>query len=421
MNCGKNNLCLLLAILGAICLQTLPSAARNIVGNPDFENIRPDGAPADWIFFFPSASSGLSRAGESDFTIEQGDAPERAHTLRISSVQPVRASLQQSDLPLKPGQTLRFSVWMKGEGLEVSSRQGGWARLIFSNRHHRDWQSELDASTVYLKSPQSDFDWTLLEAEVSVPDKADRMTLDLFLWKTSGTVWYAQPSVTVLAGPPNPPDATGDSSGLDTFAAANKALLEKATKEPEVVFMGDSITHRWNLREYFPGKDWVNRGISGQATSQMLDRFADDVLQLKPRAVVILAGTNDIANGISNEAITANIAAMISQAQAEGIQPVVLAVLPVSDYHAADNPYFRASDRRPRAVILDLNRRLESLCRTKDVPFVDLYTIAADNSGQIPADWADDGLHPNALGYAAISPTVGEAVEAALSGRSTNL
>lgn len=409
---------LALLLLPWAAAPAIPAAhARNLAGNAAFQAPRPDGAPAGWIWFFPAASSGLVRADEGAVTLSPGETPGGGAALRISSDKPVRCSLQQSDLPIAPGQRLRFSVWMKGRDLENAPDRGGWARLIFGNRRDRSLQATLDASTTYLKSPAADFAWTRLQAEVPVPAGADRLTLDLFLWKSRGTVWYASPAVEVIDGPPAPPDARGDSSGQRRFAAANASLGLPAPDEERVVFLGDSITQGWNLERSFPGKGWVNRGIGGQMTGQMLDRFQDDVLALRPRVVVLFGGTNDLANGLSLRSITGNIAAMMRAALDQGIRPVVVSVLPVSDYHAARDPRFAATTRRPPARIVELNAGLASLCRAEGVAYVDLHAVVADDSGRMPAALANDGLHPNGAGYEVLSPALREAVERELDAR----
>src|ERR1041385_5464404 len=130
-------------------------------------------------------------------------------------------------------------------------------------------------------------------------------------------------------------DQLQDWNQLGRYHAANKELLQQPADPKRVVFMGDSITDGWRLQEYFPGKPYVNRGISGQVTSQMLVRMYPDVIDLKPAAMIVLAGTNDIArtNGpTTEEMIQENIMAITELAQLHGIKVLLCSILPVSDY-----------------------------------------------------------------------------------------
>ena len=126
-----------------------------------------------------------------------------------------------------------------------------------------------------------------------------------------------------------------DWPNLGRYRAANQELGAPKPGEQRVVFMGDSITDMWQLPQYFPGKPYANRGISGQTTSQMLVRFRQDVVDLKPRVVVILAGTNDIAGNtgpITLEEIERNFASMADLAHTNGIKVVLSSILPVHNY-----------------------------------------------------------------------------------------
>ena len=152
-----------------------------------------------------------------------------------------------------------------------------------------------------------------------------------------------------------------DFAQFSRYRDANSKLPLPAKGEQRVVFMGDSITDGWKLDQYFPGAPYVNRGISGQTTSQMLIRFRADVIALKPRVVVILAGTNDISANtgpITNEGIADNIASMVDLARANGINVVLSSVMPVSDYNknAQGNP-----DRTDRPQAAGADRRAEQV------------------------------------------------------------
>jgi lysophospholipase L1-like esterase len=204
-----------------------------------------------------------------------------------------------------------------------------------------------------------------------------------------------------------------DPNNLKRFAEANSKLLP-AGKLPRVVFMGDSITDFWRLNEYFTGRDFVNRGISGQTTTQMLGRFLQDVAALHPKAVLILAGTNDIARGIPVNGIEDNLTMMGDLAKAHGIKPLFAAILPVSDYHKGDDPRYEMTKTRPPATIQQVNLWLKEYCRREGFTFVDYYSAMVDANGQLPADQADDGLHPNAKGYRVMSPVALQAIDRVL-------
>ncbi len=151
-----------------------------------------------------------------------------------------------------------------------------------------------------------------------------------------------------------------DPNGLARYADANTKLLP-AGSSPRVVFLGDSITDSWRLNEYFTGRDFVNRGIGGQTTSQMLARFRQDVLALNPKAVVILGGTNDIANGVAPHQIEDNLAMMGDLAKAHGIKVVIASITPVNDYHKDADPRNEITKTRPPATIREINAWIAEL------------------------------------------------------------
>lgn len=179
---------------------------------------------------------------------------------------------------------------------------------------------------------------------------------------------------------------------------------------PRVVFLGDSITDLWRLNEYFTGRDFVNRGIAGQTTLQMLARFRQDVAALHPKAVVILAGTNDIASGLGLNQIQDNLSMLGDLAKFYGIKPVFASVLPVSDYHKDADPRYEMTRTRPLRTIQTLNRWIQEHCRAEGFPYVDYYSAVVDSNGQLKTDLSDDGLNPNAKGYRVMSPIVLEAI-----------
>lgn len=209
-----------------------------------------------------------------------------------------------------------------------------------------------------------------------------------------------------------------DYANFARYREANRQLAAPAKDENRVVFMGDSITDSWKLNEYFPNQPFVNRGISGQTTSQMLLRFRPDVIDLKPKAVVILAGTNDIAGNTGPttlEAIQGNLTSMVELARANGINVVLASVLPISDHNKnrAGAPIVR-SVQRPPAQILALNNWMKKYAAENDLVYLDYYSATVDDKGFLKAELANDGLHPNAKGYEEMKPLVETAVRAAL-------
>lgn len=205
-----------------------------------------------------------------------------------------------------------------------------------------------------------------------------------------------------------------DPNNYRRYADSNSKLLPPAPKSPRVVFLGDSITDAWRLNEYFPSRDFVNRGISGQTTTQLLGRFLTDVVNLHPRAVLILAGINDIARGISPANIEDNLAMLGTLAKANGIKPLFASILPVSDYHKDINPAYDVVTARPPANIRQVNDWLKQYCQREGFSYVDYYTAIADTNGLLPADQGDDGLHPNAKGYRVMAPIAQDAIDRAL-------
>lgn len=201
-----------------------------------------------------------------------------------------------------------------------------------------------------------------------------------------------------------------DRDAVRRYADANLKLAPLAAGASRVVFLGDSITELWRLNEYFPPEhNFVNRGISGQTTGQMLGRMMADVIQLKPSAVVVLGGTNDIARGVPLEVIQDNLSMIAQLAVANKIRPIFASLLPVSDYHKGENPSYAQTLRRPPQAIRTLNDWLQRFCREHKYVYVDYHSRLADASGMLPADLSDDGLHPNSRGYRLMAPVLLEA------------
>jgi lysophospholipase L1-like esterase len=204
-----------------------------------------------------------------------------------------------------------------------------------------------------------------------------------------------------------------DWAQLDRYRAANAALPAPAAGEKRVVFYGDSITDAWarHTDEFFPGKGYIGRGISGQTTPQMLVRFEQDVVRLKPAVMVILAGTNDIAGNTgpsTPEMIEDNFMSMLAIARVNNIRMVIASILPADHY--AWRP-----EIKPAEKIRDMNRRLKTLCDREGLVYLDYYTPMANATGGLDPELATDGVHPTAKGYAMMSPLAEKAIAQALS------
>lgn len=204
-----------------------------------------------------------------------------------------------------------------------------------------------------------------------------------------------------------------DRHNLKRYKEANSKLPPPG-KAPRVVFMGDSITDFWRLNEYFGARDFINRGISGQVTEQMLMRFKQDVLDLRPKVVVLLAGTNDISRGVPVKVIEDNISMMADMATANKIEVVLASILPVSDYHKDVKASYEMTKTRPLETINEINRWIKGYCDRKHYIYLDYFAAMVDSAGQLKAELADDGLHPNATGYRIMSPLAQESVGRAI-------
>jgi lysophospholipase L1-like esterase len=202
-------------------------------------------------------------------------------------------------------------------------------------------------------------------------------------------------------------DASQDWAKLAAYRDANRQVAAAPADARRIVFMGDSITEFWTPS--FWSKSLVNRGISGQTTPQMLLRFRQDVIDLKPRAVVILAGTNDVAGNtgpVSEEAIVGNIASMAELAQAHGITVLLCAVLP------ADRFYWNP-DLRPADKVVAVNQRLKDYAKRNRLVYVDYYEPMVNERKGLKKEYSDDGVHPNAAGYKLMTEMVTQGIVAA--------
>jgi lysophospholipase L1-like esterase len=207
-----------------------------------------------------------------------------------------------------------------------------------------------------------------------------------------------------------------DWPNLARYRDENSKLAVPAPGEKRVVFMGDSITDAWGRShgKFFPGKPYVNRGISGQTTPQMVLRFRPDVIDLKPHAVVILAGTNDIAGNTGPatlEEIEDNLATMVELAHAHKIKVVLSSVMPVCDYIKPQ------TGRRPPEKISALNAWLQDYAKAHKLVYLDYYSAMLDDQKMLKKELTYDGLHPNDAGYAAIEPLAAAAIAKALKGK----
>ena len=200
---------------------------------------------------------------------------------------------------------------------------------------------------------------------------------------------------------------------LAYYRDQNAALAPARGGEARVVFYGDSITEGWGLTgstTFFPGKGYLNRGISGQTTAQMLLRFRQDVIALRPALVVILAGTNDIAGNTgpaSQAMIEDNLHSMVELAQAHGIKVVLSSVLPVSAY-----PW--RPGLRPADSVRALNAALKRYATEKQLVYLDYHAALGNTDGGLDEALAADGVHPTPAGYAKMAPLAESAVAEAL-------
>jgi lysophospholipase L1-like esterase len=214
-----------------------------------------------------------------------------------------------------------------------------------------------------------------------------------------------------------------DWPALARYREENRKTAAPAKNEERVVFMGDSITDGWHNPSnggFFPGKPYVNRGISGQTTPQMLIRFRPDVIELKPKVVVILAGTNDIAGNtgpMTLAAIEANLTSMAELATTNGIRVVFASLLPVSDYEVRDGKPINQTVRRPPAQILALNKWMKEFTQAHHLVYLDYFSAMVDDKGFLKDELSNDGLHPNAQGYAVMNPLAEAAIAASLKHR----
>lgn len=211
----------------------------------------------------------------------------------------------------------------------------------------------------------------------------------------------------------------GEQLQAQDWANLNKYQNENAVLQPlnpgqkRTVFMGDSITEFWSITnpDFFAGKPYVNRGISGQTTPQMLIRFRPDVIALKPSLVIIMAGINDIAGNTGPstlEMITNNLFSMAELAKANHIKVILCSVLPAYDF-----PWNKGSF--PAEKIVTLNEMIKKYADANEILYLDYYSALVDERKGLKANYADDGVHPNKTGYEVMNPLVEKAIKKVLS------
>jgi lysophospholipase L1-like esterase len=211
-----------------------------------------------------------------------------------------------------------------------------------------------------------------------------------------------------------------DWAQLGRYRDQNRTLGQPAAGEPRVVFMGDSITDAWpqeRFGDFFTkNKSYVGRGISGQTTPQMLIRFRPDVIDLQPKAVVILAGTNDIAGNtgpMSNEDIQNNMMSMAELAKAHKIKVILSSITPTSNYHVGPTGVPQ-TQTRPMDRIRAINDWMKKYAAAEGHIYLDYFSAMLDQSGLLRTELSGDDLHPNAQGYAIMAPLADAAIKQAL-------
>lgn len=237
--------------------------------------------------------------------------------------------------------------------------------------------------------------------------KKNKLISLLIMLLVSGLIVNAQNSVAVAEDPMHT-----DWANLERFKEDNQKIGLPAKGESRIVFMGNSITQGWSntMPDFFAGKPYINRGISGQTTPQMLIRFRPDVVDLKPAVVVILAGINDIAGNTgpsTQKMIENNLASMVEIAQANGIRVVLSSVLPAYDF-----PWKPGME--PAEKVIALNAWIKTFAREKKCVYLDYFSPMVDERHGLKAQYSEDGVHPNLAGYQVMAPLAEKAIQQAL-------
>jgi len=207
-------------------------------------------------------------------------------------------------------------------------------------------------------------------------------------------------------------DGAQDINELGRYHQDDLRLEAEPPVPGRVVFLGDSITDIWNLKKFFPGKPYVNRGIGGQTTPQMLVRMYPDVIDLKPAAVILLGGTNDVARNMGPETakmIEENIEAITDLAESHHIKVILCSLTPVSNYMRT-----KQTIHRPPPQILELNAWIKSYAARAHAVYADYYSAVVDKNGMFRNGYSNDGLHPNDRGFALLAPIAKAAIAKAL-------
>ena len=213
----------------------------------------------------------------------------------------------------------------------------------------------------------------------------------------------------------------GQNTEAQDWANLNKYQNENATLHPltagqkRIVFMGDSITEFWSVLnpKFFAGKPYVNRGISGQTTPQMLIRFGPDVIALKPSLIILMAGINDIAGNTGPstlEMIANNIFSMAELAKANNIKLILCSVLPAYDF-----PW--SSGKQPAEKVASLNKMIQKYANDNGILYLDYYSAMVNEQKGLNSAYSDDGVHPNKAGYEVMNPLLEKAIAKVLSSK----
>ncbi|HUQ18576.1 MAG TPA: SGNH/GDSL hydrolase family protein [Gemmatimonadaceae bacterium] len=203
-----------------------------------------------------------------------------------------------------------------------------------------------------------------------------------------------------------------DWANLKKFSKMNAELPPPAANEDRVVFIGNSIIESWTpyFQTMFPGRQFIGRGISGQTTPQILVRFRQDVIALRPKAVVILAGTNDIAGNTGAatiEMIEDNLTSMVELAMSNGIRVILTSVLPAYAYKW--NPGVE-----PAQIIIALNQWMRDYASKTGITYLDLHSPMSDERGAMKSEYSLDGVHPTEAGYRVMAPLMLQAIDAVI-------
>ncbi|MBR6389408.1 MAG: hypothetical protein IKS15_04745 [Opitutales bacterium] len=221
-------------------------------------------------------------------------------------------------------------------------------------------------------------------------------------------------SLCALGADETPKKPYAEWARFSRYQNENKALKEKNTPPPVAVFMGDSITDMWSNvihKEFFKENNYLGRGLCGQVTIQMIARFRKDVLDFNPKVVVIMAGTNDIAENegyTELDDIAGNVINMAELAAANNMVPVICSITPAGEYR------WRKRIENVAQKIIEVNKMLKDYCDKNGVIYLDYHTALSDQNGAMPAEYSGDGVHPNLKCYKIMEPMAKAAVEKAL-------